>query len=84
MDDPRHREAERLFSQQANRQRTDFVVSSILAAAQTERLEQLVRQAVREELQNLRLAEAPQTLTPDTAVQLKELPGSLIHALEEL
>ena len=53
MDDPRHREAERLFSQQANRQRTDFVVSSILAAAQTERLEQLVRQAVREELQNL-------------------------------
>jgi len=84
MDDPRHREAERLFSQQTNRQRTDFVVSSILAAAQTERLEQLVRQAVREELQNLRLAEVPQTLTPDTAVQLKELPGSLIHALEEL
>lgn len=84
MDDPRHREAEHLFSQQANRQRTDFVVSSILAAAQTERLEQLVRQAVREELQNLRLAEVPQTLTPDTAVQLKELPGSLIHALEEL
>ena len=84
MDDPRHREAERLFSQQVNRQRTDFVVSSILAAAQTERLEQLVRQAVREELQNLRLAEVPQTLTPDTAVQLKELPGSLIHALEEL
>ncbi len=84
MDDSRHREAERLFSQQANRQRTDFVVSSILAAAQTERLEQLVRQAVREELQNLRLAEVPQTLTPDTAVQLKELPGSLIHALEEL
>jgi len=84
MDDPRHREAERLFSQQANRQRTDFVVSSILSAAQTERLEQLVRQAVREELQNLRLAEVPQTLTPDTAVQLKELPGSLIHALEEL
>lgn len=84
MDDPRHRKAERLFSQQANRQRTDFVVSSILAAAQTERLEQLVRQAVREELQNLRLAEVPQTLTPDTAVQLKELPGSLIHALEEL
>lgn len=78
------REFERLFSQQANRQRTDFVVSSILAAAQTERLEQLVRQAVREELQNLRLAEVPQTLTPDTAVQLKELPGSLIHALEEL
>ena len=85
MDNPRHREAEALFARQASRQRTEYVVNSILTANQTESLEQLVRQAVRDELQNLRLF--PQNMQPketDTSVQLSDLPGSLIHALEEL
>jgi hypothetical protein len=85
MDNPRHREAEALFAQQANRQRTEYVVNSILTAHQTERLEQIVRQAVRDELQNVKLPQ--QTTLPevkDTDVQLSDLPGSLIHAMEEL
>lgn len=81
MDDPRHQEAEKLFVEQGSRQRTDFVVSSILAANQVERLEQLVRQAIREELKNISLPESSQ---PSDTVQLDEIPGSLIHALEEL
>ena len=40
MDDPRHREAERLFSQQANRQRPTLWCPVFLPP-QTERLEQL-------------------------------------------
>ena len=85
MDNPRHREAEALFARQASRQRTEYVVTSILTAQQTESMEQLVRQAVRDELRN---AVTPlQTTLPeetDADVQLSDLPGSLIRALEEL
>lgn len=68
-----------MFAQQANRQRTEYVVNSILTAHQTESLEQIVRQAVRDELQNVKLPQEK-----DTDVQLSDLPGSLIHAMEEL
>ena len=74
-----------MFAQQASRQRTEYVVNSILTAHQTESLEQIVRQAVRNELQNVKLPQ--QTMLPqekDTDVQLSDLPGSLIHAMEEL
>ena len=85
MDNPRHREAESLFARQASRQRTEYVVTSILTAHQTESLEQVVRQVVRDELRN---AAPPlqNTLQGKTNadVQLSDLPGSLIHALEEL
>ncbi|WP_029695040.1 hypothetical protein [Lacrimispora indolis] len=84
MDDPRHREAERLFTQQASRQRTEFVVSSILALEQNVQLEQVVRQAVREELNQLRVTVPSSTNVPEPSVYLEELPDSLIHALEEL
>ncbi|MBR0600049.1 plasmid segregation centromere-binding protein ParR [Sinanaerobacter chloroacetimidivorans] len=85
MDNSRHREAEALFAQQASRQRTEYVVNSILTAHQSEILEQIVRKAVRDELQNVKLQQ--QTTLPeetDASVQLSDLPGSLIHALEEL
>lgn len=81
MENPRHREAEALVAKQGSRQRTDFVVSSILTANQAEMLEQLVRQAVRDELKNLRLSTPPQ---PEPEIELSELPDSLINALEEL
>lgn len=85
MDNPRHREAEALLARQASRQRTEYVVTSILTAHQTESLEQVVRQAVRDELRNA--APPPQTTLPretDDGVRLSDLPGSLIRALEEL
>lgn len=81
MDDPRHREAEALVSSQGSRQRTDFVVSGILAANQAESLEQAVRRAIRDELSTLRLSRSPQT---EPEVRLSDLPDSLINALEEL
>lgn len=82
MGNPRHREAEALYAKQAARQRTDFVVSSILMANQSELLEQAVRQTIRYELKNLRLVS--QNAQPDMNAQLSDLPDSLIHALEEL
>ena len=80
MDDPRHREAEALIAGQVSRQRTEYVVASVLASKQAELLEWLVRQAVRDELKSLRLSE-PQT---EPEVELSELPDSLLNALEEL
>ena len=85
MDNPRHREAEALLARQASRQRTEYVVNSILTAHQTESLEKVVRQVVRDELRNAALQ--LQTTLPgetDDGVRLSDLPGSLIHALEEL
>lgn len=80
MDDPRHREAEALIAGQGSRQRTEYIVKSILESKQAEWLERLVRQAVRDELKALHLPE-PQ---PQPEVELSELPDSLLNALEEL
>ena len=85
MDNPRHREAEELFARQASRQRTEYVVTSILTAHQTESLEQVVRQVIRDELRNA--VPQLQTTSPgetDAGIQLSDLPCSLIRALEEL
>lgn len=85
MTNPRHREAEALLTKQAVRQRSEYVVSSILTSHQAEYLEQAVREAIREELQNIRLPpQAELTGETEASVQLADLPDSLIHALEEL
>ena len=46
MDDPRHREAEALLADQGSRQRTECVVSGLLAAKQADHIERIIRQAV--------------------------------------
>lgn len=85
MDDPRHREAEALLTNQGSRQRTECVVAGILAAKQAGHIERLVRKAVREELKSLQY-QPPKTLLEETAdeTQLTDLPDSLIHALDEI
>ncbi len=85
MSDPRHREAESLFARQAVRQRSEYVVSSILTSHQIDYLEQIIREAIREELKNIRLScQTYPVDEPKTCVQLTDLPESLIHALDEL
>lgn len=85
MDDPRHQEAEALIANQGSRQRTECVVASILAAKQAGYVEQIVRQAVRDELRSLQYL-PPKTLSEETAdaVRLTDLPESLINALDEI
>lgn len=82
MDNPRHREAEALYCGQAARQRTEFVVSSILEANRTELLEEAVRETIREEFKNVQLS--AKTEKPGSDVHLSDLPDSLVHALEGL
>lgn len=84
LDNPRHREAEALFTSQASRRRTEFAIACILATKQREILEQTVRRAVRDELGHIKLPSNRLTEETDRNVQLSDLPGSLINALEEL
>lgn len=85
MSDPRHREAEALFAKQAVRQRSEYVVSGILESHQSDYMEQVIRKAIREELQNIHLSSGTRSAENTNAdVQLADLPDSLIHALEEL
>ena len=84
MDDPRHREAEALLADQGSRQRTECVVSGLLAAKQADHIERIIRQAVSEELKNLQCP--PSSLLEDVSgeAQLADLPDSLVHALDEI
>ncbi len=84
MDDPRHREAEALIANQGSRQRTECVVAAILAMKQTGYMEQTVRRVFREELARFQW---PSKTPPDEtteAVQLTDLPDSLVHAFDEI
>lgn len=84
MDDPRHREAEALLADQGSRQRTECVVSGLLAAKQTDHIDRIVRQAVREELKILQCRSSPLLADAVDEMQLADLPDSLIHALDEI
>ena len=51
LNDPQHRRAWALLQQVPSAKRKEFLVQSILAAEQTDRLEKSIRKVVREELQ---------------------------------
>ena len=51
LSDPQHRRAWALLQQTPSARRKEFLVQSILAAEQTDRLEKSIRKVVREELQ---------------------------------
>ena len=57
LSDPQHRRAWALLQQTPSARRKEFLVQSILAAEQTDRLEKSIRKVVREELGPLPLPE---------------------------
>ena len=73
LNDPQHRRAWALLQQVPPAKRKEFLVQSILAAEQTDRLEKSIRKVVREELQAVNLAAAipsqsPKDVIPDSAL----------------
>ena len=73
LSDPQHRRAWALLQQVPPAKRKEFLVQSILAAEQTDRLEKSIRKVVREELQTASITNAvPSPLTenaiPDSAL----------------
>ena len=79
LSDPQHRRAWALLKQVPPAKRKEFLVQSILAAEQTDRLEKSIRKVVREELQAITLTEAiPRTQATDI------IPPSAISFLASL
>ena len=73
LSDPQHSHAWELLQQMPPAKRKEFLVQSILAAEQTDRLEKSIRKVVREELQAVNLAAAipsqsPKDVIPDSAL----------------
>ena len=66
--EPQHRRAWALLQQVPPAKRKEFLVQSILAAEQTDRLEKSIRKVVREELQTASIATAVPSLPPDDAI----------------
>ena len=73
LNDPQHRRAWELLQQMPSARRKEFLVQSILAAEQTNRLEKSIRKVVREELQAVNITSAvpsplPKNAIPDSAL----------------
>ena len=73
LNDPQHRRAWALLQQVPPAKRKEFLVQSILAAEQTDRLEKSIRKVVREELQAVNitapiLSQPQEYIIPDSAL----------------
>ena len=68
LSDPQHRRAWALLQQMPSARRKEFLVQAILAAEQTDRLEESIRKVVREELQTASITAAVPNLPPDDAI----------------
>ena len=79
LSDPQHRRAWALLQQVPSARRKEFLVQAILAAEQTDRLEESIRKVVREELQTASIATAVPSLSPDDAI-----PDSALNFLSTL
>lgn len=79
LSDPQHRRAWTLLQQVPSVRRKEFLVQAILAAEQTDRLEESIRKVVREELQAVNITNAVPSLPPDDAI-----PDSALNFLSTL
>ena len=73
LNDPQHRRAWALLQQMPPAKRKEFLVQSILAAEQTNRLEKSIRKVVREEVQAVNitapiLSQPQEDIIPDSAL----------------
>ena len=77
--EPQHRRAWALLQQMPPAKRKEFLVQSILAAEQADRLEKSIRKVVREELQAVNITNAVPSSPPDDAI-----PTAAISFLDSL
>lgn len=79
LSDPQHRRAWELLQQMPSAKRKEFLVQSILAAEQTDRLEKSIRKVVREELQATSITTSVSSQPPENAI-----PDSALDFLNSL
>lgn len=68
LSDPQHRRAWALLQQMPSAKRKEFLVQSILAAEQTDRLEKSIRKVVRAELQAASITTSVSSQPPANAI----------------
>ena len=79
LSDPQHRRAWELLQQVPSAKRKEFLVQSILAAEQTNRLEESIRKVVRAELQAVSITTSVSSQPPENAI-----PDSALDFLNSL
>lgn len=79
LNDPQHRRAWALLQQTPSARRKEFLVQSILAAEQTDRLEKSIRKVVRAELQAVSITTSVSSQPPENAI-----PDSALDFLNSL
>ena len=79
LSDPQHRRAWVLLQQMPSARRKEFLVQSILAAEQTDRLEKSIRKVVRAELQAVSITTSVSSQPPANAI-----PDSALDFLNSL
>ena len=79
LSDLQHRRAWELLQQMPSAKRKEFLVQSILAAEQTDRLEKSIRKVVRAELQAVRITTSVSSQPPENAI-----PDSALDFLNSL
>ena len=79
LNEPQHRRAWALLQQMPPAKRKEFLVQSILAAEQTNRLEKSIRKVVREELQATSITTSVSSQPPANAI-----PDSALDFLNSL
>ena len=79
LNEPQHRRAWALLQQVPPAKRKEFLVQSILAAEQTDRLEKSIRKVVREELQAVNITNAVPSPLSENAI-----PDSALDFLNSL
>ena len=73
LSDPQHRRAWALLQQMPPAKRKEFLVQSILAAEQADRLEKSIRKVVREELQTANITNAAPSPPPEDVIPVAAL-----------
>ena len=79
LNEPQHRRAWELLQQMPSARRKEFLVQAILAAEQTDRLEESIRKVVLEELQVVNITNAVPSPPPENAI-----PDSALDFLNSL
>ena len=87
MENPRHREAFALFNTQSGKLRSEYVVDCILKVQHENRLEEILRQIIKEELKHISFSvTAYKSKSEDlhTTDNISELPEALLSSLDEI
>ena len=87
MENPRHKEAFSLFNAQSGKLRSEYVVDCILKLENDYKLEEILRQIIKEELRHISFSDtASKNKSEDlnTTDNISELPEALLSSLDEI